>query len=143
MTGIDTRNGTTTTKGLLSESTSQMVKKCLNIIEEFCKGSCTAVDRASIIGKVTEILTSGKPALSESEGNDILGLCLSIIEQHVQALDSRHHHEFNQTGSNDETGMGDKQCDSPRTGLHTGRKQRSMNVIFLGHPGEPHRSWAI
>ena len=98
MTGTDTENGTTT-EGPLSESTSQMAKKCLNTIEEFQRGSCTALDRANIIGKIAEILTSATPELPEPKVNDTLGSYLSIVEQHVQNLDSEHDHRLNRIES--------------------------------------------
>ena len=123
MTGTDNENNTTT-EGPLSESTSQMAKKCLDIIEEFRRGSCTALDRADVIGKIAGILTSAMPELPEPEVNDALGSYLSIVEQHVQNLDSERDRGLNRIESDDEPGTGDKRGGSPETGLCAGKKSK-------------------
>ena len=123
MTGTDTENGTTS-DGPLSESTSQMAKKCLETIEEFRRGGCTALDRVSVIGKIAEILTSATPELPESEINDGLGSYLNIIEQHVQNLDSDRNRGLSRIEPDDEPGTGDKRDGSPGTGHRAGKKPK-------------------
>ena len=123
MTDTDSENGTTT-EGPLSESTSQMAKKCLDIIEEFRRGSCTALDRVSVVGKIAEILTSATSELPESEVNVALGSYLNIVEQHIQNLDSDCDCGLSRIEPNNKPGTGDKHSGSLGTGLCTGKKPK-------------------
>ena len=83
MTADDTVNTPTLIMGPLSESTSHVGKKCLDVIGDFCKGGCTALDKATCIQQVADILTSTMSQLSEAKVNNALGLYLKIIEQHL------------------------------------------------------------
>ena len=83
--GIETPNSD---QGPLSESTSQMVKKCLDIIEEYRRGDCAPLSKVATIGKITDILTSVSPRLTEIETNDSLGSYLGIIDQHDRIRDA-------------------------------------------------------
>src|ERR1700720_343769 len=66
----------------LSESASQMVKKCLDVIEEYLKGDCPPLSKAAAIWKIADILTSPSPKFIENKMNDSLGSYLRIIDQH-------------------------------------------------------------
>jgi hypothetical protein len=89
MTENESRNTTPIPEqGPLSQSSSQMAKKCLEVIEEFRRGSCTPLQKAGVIGKITEILTSATPQLTETEVNGALGSYLGFIKQHEQSVDA-------------------------------------------------------
>ena len=101
-----------------------MAKKCLDILEEFRRGGCTALDRVSVIGRIAEILTSATPVLPESEVNDALGSYLNIVEQHVQNLNSDCDRRLSRIEPDDEPGTGDKRDGSPGTGYCAGKKPK-------------------
>ena len=83
MTADDTDNAPTLIMGPLSESASHVGKKCFDVIGDFCKGGGTALDKATCIQQVADILTSTMSQLSEAKVNNALGLYLKIIEQHL------------------------------------------------------------
>src|SRR5882762_5647618 len=84
-----------------------------NALTSLRKGGCTALDKATCIHQVADILTSTTPQLSEAEVNDALGSYLEIIEQHLRTLDSGRSIGLNQPGAADEPSTGDKRGTTP------------------------------
>jgi hypothetical protein len=119
----------TAEEGPLSESASQMVKKCLDVIEEYRKGDCTPLSKAAVIGKVTDILTSPSPQLTESETNDSLRSYLRIIDQHDRIRDTAGENGAGRSETADEPGTGTKRPGSP-DGAEPSKRQKGDDKDF-------------
>jgi hypothetical protein len=109
------------------ESPPHMAEKCLQLIENYRKGSRTPLDKAAAIRDITAMLTSGSPQrFSESEINDALGSYLQIIEEHdksIAAVESR-------SATADEQGTGSKRASSPEPVVATGKRQKIDDSEF-------------
>ena len=64
------------------ESTSQVARECLKIVEDFGKSARRSIDKASATRDLIDALTSSTPELPELEFNDTLGTYQSMLEQH-------------------------------------------------------------
>jgi hypothetical protein len=124
MTGDDTDNAPTLVTGPLSESASHVGKKCLDIVGVFRKGGCTALDKATCIQQVADILTPTTPQLSRAEVNDALGSYLDIIEQHLRTLDSGRRIGLDRPDTEDEPGTGDKRGTTPECEVRTSKRAK-------------------
>jgi hypothetical protein len=124
MTVDDTNNTPTLVTGPLSVSASQVGKKCLDVVGVFRNGGCTALDKATCIQQVADILTSTTPQLSEAEVNDALGSYLEIIEQHLRTLQSGRSIGLSQPGAADEPSTGDKRGTTPECEVRTSKRAK-------------------
>jgi len=106
-----------------------MVKKCLDIIEEYRRGDCTPLSKAATIGKITDILTSVSPQLTESETNDSLGSYLGIIDQHDRIRDAARENGPGRSETADESGIGTKRPVSP-DGTEPSKRQKNDDKDF-------------
>jgi hypothetical protein len=133
MTGNDTGNETPiSSQGPIpdTESTPQVGKACLDIIEAYRKGSCNPLDKASAIGKIAETLTSTAPKLTETEVNDSLGTYLQIIEQHERSLEAARINGTERSETADISRSGTKRASSPEDSLGTSKKQKADEGDF-------------
>jgi hypothetical protein len=146
MTADDTDNTPTLVTGPLSKSASHVGKKCLDIAGVFHKGGCTALDKATCIQQVADILTSTTPQLFEAEVNDALGSYLRIIEQHLRTLESGRCIGLDRPNTEDEPGTGDKRGTTPECKVQSANFQEGQSRrggVSLNHPREPFWNGAI
>jgi hypothetical protein len=116
-------------QGPLSESASQVAKKCLDIIEEYRKGDSTPLSKAAAIGRITDILTSISPQLTESETNDSLGSYLRIIDQHDRIQITASENGLGRSETADELSTGAKRPGSP-DGAEPSKRQKNDDKDF-------------
>ena len=113
------------------ESTSQVAKECLKIVEDFGRCARRSIDKASATRDLIDALTSSTPELADLEFNDTLGTYLSMLEQHSLNVGDtgvdREHPDQEEEEGNLTRG---KRGASPRTPDGTGKRQKQDDTEF-------------
>ena len=113
------------------ESTSQVAKECLKIIEDFGKSARRSIDKASATRDLIDALASSTPELAELEFNDALGTYQSMLEQHSLNIGGirTDQGDLDQEAEEDTPGRG-KRGASPGTPDGTGKRQKQDDTEF-------------
>jgi hypothetical protein len=120
-------------EGPQTESTSQVAKKCLEIIETYRKGPQTPLAKAAVIRDVTTTLTSTTPQFAETEVNDALRSYLKIISQYdrlAQAASGCGDGDTDASATLDEPSAASKRALSPEPTAGTSKQQKSDESDF-------------
>src|ERR1700729_3423834 len=108
--------------------TSQVAKKCLNVIEAYRK---SGRDKAVLTCKILSALADTMPLLSESELNDMFGTYLSILEQHDRSIaDAQDRNVSGDIEEEEDPTLGTKQAASLGPTNGTGKKQKQDDTDF-------------
>ena len=113
------------------ESTSQVARECLKIVEDFGKSARRSIDKASATRDLIDALASSTPELPELEFNDTLGTYQSMLEQHSLSVGDIGRDQGDQNHETEEnTPAGGKRGASPGASDGAGKRQKQDDTDF-------------
>jgi hypothetical protein len=111
--------------------TSEVAKKCLDLVEAYRRSERTVSNKAGSTREIITALAATTPELSEIEFNDSLGTYLSMLEQHDRSIaDSRDSEREREPETEENFALGSKRAASPGTSNATGKKPKQDDTDF-------------